>query len=243
MKMLLEPIVLKQLVVTPGLHAGAKETYLKLCLHSKTTIADNARTLNMSYDKLRRHIRELQGADWAYEFMEPSTRRIIIVPSMPLNVEESLAGHWQEQRNVTPYLGQWITDRWFALLIDDLTWIPNARPEALVSGAGSKRMEIDFKFRRHRVAVEFNGKFHFEAGPTEEEQKRLRQQQERDALKALLCARKDIVFVELTGKDLSYETIDSKLGHLLPIIPPRKDRPVFRLLNDLTHSYVNYLHQ
>lgn len=243
MKILLEPVVLKQLALAKDLHPSVKETHLKLCLHPKMTIAENAKQLEMPYDKLRRHIRKLQDADWAYTFVESKTRRTIIVPSMPLRVEEMLAEHWQMLRNFKPFFGQWITNRWFTLLVDDIGWIPNARPESLVSGDGSKRMEIDFLFERHRVAVEFNGKFHFEAGPTPEEQEKLREQQQRDATKALLCARKNMVFVEITGKDLSHETIESKLGHVLPLIPPRKNRPVFRLLDDFTHSYGNYLRQ
>lgn len=241
MRMLLEPIVLQQLAMAPDLHSSVKETYLKLILHPKTTITDNASVLGMGYDKLRRHIRVLQEADWAYEILEPKTKRLIVVPSMPQEVEKLLAKHWQVARSLTPYFGQWLAGCWFSLVIDDLNWIPDARPESLVSGDGSHRMEIDFMFQTARVAVEFQGKFHFEAGPSAEEQEQLRRQQERDALKALLCARKDFVFIEIAGKDLSYETIVNKLGHVLPIIPPRKERPVFRLLTDLTHTYVNYL--
>lgn len=241
MKMLLEPVVLAQMARTTHLGAAAKETFLKLCLNPKATIAANTKTFGMKYDTLRRHIRELEKADWAYEILEPRTNRLLVVPSMPLHVEQLLAKHWQTLRNYVAWFGEWLTGRWFSAIVDDLAWLPNARPESLVSGDGGHRMEIDFLFEKQGVAAEFQGNVHFEAGPSPEDQEKLRKQQERDATKALLCARKDLIFVEITGNDLRYETLVNKFAHLLPLIPPRKDRPVYRLLADLSHSYVNYL--
>lgn len=242
-KVLENRIVIRQLLRDQRLPPAIKVTHQLLCLHPKDTIVANAKLFNMRYDVLRRRVRRLQQLDWAYEFPHPETRRPVIVPFMPLTVEQMVADELQRGRNDTPYWGEWILGRWLDLIVDDDDYVDNARPESLVSGFGSYRMEVDYLFRGARVGIEFQGKHHFEAGPSKEEQEKLKRQQERDALKSLLCVRQDIAFVEIIGRDLSYETLVSKLGRLLPLIPPRKDRPLFRALSAMTHSYVNNLNR
>lgn len=243
MKVLLEPFVLREVMAIPRLYPGAKETYVKLCLHPKRTIAENSEVLGMHYETLRRHVRELKAFDLAYTYPDTRTGRAIVVPWMPLATEESLTQQWVQNRADFAYQGQWIAGRWLELLVDELDWVEEARPEFLVSGFGSNRLEIDFFFRRARVAIEFQGRYHFHAGPSKEEQDRLRQQQTRDGLKALRLSREDYMFVELTGADLHYETITNKLGQVLPLIPPRKDRPLFRRLTTMSLGYANHIHK
>lgn len=243
MKVLLDPFVLRQVMAIPHLQPGAKTTYVKLCLHPKRTIAENSEAFEMHYETLRRHVRELREFDVVYDYPDPRTGRSVIVPWMPFSAEQSLAQRWLQNRTDFEYQGQWIVGRWLDVLVDELDWVEEARPEFLVSGFGSNRLEVDFFFRRARVAIEFQGRYHFQAGPSHEEQHRLQQQQIRDGLKALRLSREDFMFVELTGADLHYETITNKLGHVLPLIPPRKDRPLFRRLTSMSLSYTNHVHK
>lgn len=96
----------------------------------------NAKLFNMRYDVLRRRVRQLQQLDWAYEFPHPETRRPVIVPFMPLAVEQMVADELQRVRSDTPHWGEWILDRWLGVIVDDDNYVENTRPESLVSGFG-----------------------------------------------------------------------------------------------------------
>lgn len=243
MRVLSHRLVTRHLLLDERLRASSKVTYGLLRIHRKNTIAFNATAFNMRYDTLRRNIRQLQELDWAYEFLDPITQRPIVVPWMPLAVEHTLANELRSSRSDTPFWGETLARHWLDTIVDDDDRVDNARPEWLVSGFGGYRKEIDFFFRRAAVAIEFQGRYHFEAGPSEEEQIELQRQQQRDALKSLICVRHNIAFVEITGKDLYYDALLGKLGHLLPIIPPRLERPLFRTLAEMSHSYVNNLNR
>lgn len=243
MRVLSHRLVTQHLLLDGRLRPSSKVTYGLLRIHRKNTISSNAKTFGMHYDTLRRNVRQLQEFDWAYESPDPVTGQPIVVPSMPLTVERMLANELRSSRSDMPFWGEALARHWLDVLVDDDDRLDNARPEWLVSGYGSYRMEIDFFYRRARVAIEFQGKHHFDAGDSDEEQVELKQQQERDALKSLICARHNVSFVEITGKDLYYDALVGKLGHLLPIIPPRKERPLFRALSEMSHSYVNNLNR
>lgn len=239
MRYLENKTVLRNLYLDDRLWPMTRVAYGLLRIHPKNTIAQTARMLGIKYDTFRGRVRQLQEYDWAYEFRHPETRKSIIVPSMPLTVEQLVADELLRARNYSGSWGEWLLHRWLDYIVDDDDCTENSRPESLVTGFGSYRLELDREFHQARVGIEFQGKYHLEAGPSKEDQARLKQQQQRDALKSLICARQDITFVEIFGNELSYETLVRKLGHLLPIIPPRKDRPIFRALTDMSHSYAN----
>lgn len=126
------------------------------------------------------------------------------------------------------------------MLVDDKRYEENARPAWAVSGAGSGRLEFDRLYLESKVAIEFQGRQHYEEVTFSDGRKsNLEEQQARDALKAMLCRRQRIAFVEIPATELSYETIIEKLDGLLPLVPPLMDRPLFQCLENLCRSYVN----
>lgn len=122
------------------------------------------------------------------------------------------------------------------ITVDDDNFLDNARLQWTVSGAGDNPLEFDRFYPDAKVAIEFQGRQHYEEVTFRHGKSDLEQQQNRDGLKALACLRQKVTLVEIPDIDLSHETLVAKLGGVLPLLPPRTDRPLFRTLADYAMS-------
>lgn len=194
----------------------------------------------MPYETLRWSVQRLIELDWAYRFPHPKTGRTIIVPWMPLDIEAAVARQVEYRSGLVPNKGEWLMKALLDVIVDDKRYEDNARPAWAVSGSGSDRLEFDRWYTEAKVAIEFQGRQHYEEVTFSDGRKsNFEAQRVRDGLKALLCSRQEVVFVEIPWTELSYETIVAKLEGRLPLVPPLFDRPLFRCLQNLCHSYVN----
>lgn len=243
MKFAKNEVAIRELLFDTQLGSTSKVIYNLLLIHRKNTIVANAKVFKMHYESLRRHVRQLKKLDWVYEFKHPETKQKVIVPWMPLDVEHKVANMLERMRQRTPFWGEWLLKAMLDLLVDDDDYVDNSRPEWAVSGDGSSRLEFDRLYETAGVAIEFQGRQHYQMSAFTPDKRALQQRTERDGLKALACIRRNIAFVEFAANELSYDTVTAKLGHLLPLIPPRFDRPIFRTLTNMCHSYVNYIHR
>lgn len=222
----------------------AKLVYLSLRHLPKNTIAQNAAALNMPYETVRGAVQQLIETGWAYRCRQSSTGRVIVVTWMPKDVERDLARQVELRSGLVANKGEWTMKAYLDLYVDDRDYEDNARPQWAVSGDGSGRSEIDRWYKGARVAIEFQGRQHYEIVTfSDGRSSNLEAQRMRDGLKALLCLRQGITFVEIPATELSYETIVGKLEGHLPLIPPLVDRPLFQCLQNLSHSYVNAARQ
>lgn len=232
-------VTIRRLLLYPKLGCTSKRIYNLLLLHPKRTIEENAKVFKMRYEALRRHIGMLKKFDWVYKFHDSKTRQSLIVPSMPLHVEREVANMLEYMRQRATFRGEWLLKQLLDLVVDDDDYVDNCRPEWAVSGDGSFPFEYDRLFETAGVAIEFQGRQHYDITPFTPDKQALQERMARDRLKQLACIRRNIAFVEFTTSDLSYDAIVEKLGHLLPLIPPRIDRPIFRTLTNMCDSYVN----
>lgn len=192
-------------------------------------------------ETLRRSIRRLVQLDWAYEVPRAGKVRPMIDRSMPLSVEQAVADELARVRRNVPNLGEWLMKCMFDMIVDDDDYHDNARPPWLVSGVGGGRMEIDRWYRSAEVALEFQGPQHYRVGgPYAPSEHALAEQMMRDSLKAGLCAREGIRFIEITAVDLQHHAISSKVAGLLPLRRVREDRPIYRALSKECQIYLNY---
>lgn len=86
------------------------------------------------------------------------------------------------------YRGEWLMRCLLDLWLRDSEFIDNARPERLVSGLGSGRLELDRWYVSSHVAFEFQGAQHYRVGtPYTQSEDQLEERKRLDRLKAELC--------------------------------------------------------
>lgn len=187
-----------------------------------------------------RLVQELLAADWVE--VVPAGRWRLIGPWMPMHVEEQVVRLLERARDRCPRVGEWLMMCLLNLLIRDLDYDDNARLSWLVSGEGSGRYEIDRLYNRLRVAFEFQGPQHFRRETsfhgTEQD---FEEQVERDKIKAAICATEGIQLFYVTPADLSLQAMYERLSGVVPIVPPRMNRPLFRAVERMCRSYANFV--
>ena len=114
------------------------------------------------------------------------------------------------------YHGEAIMREYLSLLIDSDEFEDNARPGFLVNPLTNERMELD-RYYPSVVAFEFNGSQHYRATQRFPSEQALAMQQARDLMKEALCARRGVRVVVINRDDLKLETMQQKVGALLPL--------------------------
>ncbi len=234
--------VLPALLADRRLRPIDRTVYLRFHLHPLATIHAHTTGAGINDRTFRRAASRLLEHGWLYigERVGPGGS-MILVPWMPLTVENEVANELQRIRNDVFYVGEWLMKCWLDLMVKELNVWENARLPWAVAGDGSGRLEFDRWYPTWRVAVEFQGSQHFTTGTafstTEEE---LRQQKLRDNLKAGVCARNGVKLVEVRATELNYHALRAKLADDLPLIPVRESGPLFVTMSQMSQAYVNH---
>lgn len=236
----LNRVLPKQIMCDRRLRRTSQLIYSCMRAHPKSTFKGYAAKLSIPYATVRRCIKELEHHDWVYSFRDPKSGERIYVPWMPLDVEKAVASRAEQLADVMPNRGEWLMKAVLDITVDDDNFLNNARFQWTVSGTGDNRLEFDRFYPDARVAIEFQGRQHYEEVTFRDGKTNLQKQQDLDGRKALACLRQQVTLVEIPDIELSYETLVAKLGGLLPFLPPRTDRPLFRTLANLCHGYVNW---
>lgn len=236
----LHRVLPKQIIQDQRLGRTSQFVYCLMRSHPKSTFKGYAAKFGMPYHTVRRNIKELEHYDWVYSFRDPKSRGLIYVPWMPLDVERALAVQAEWLADSVANRGERLMKAMLDITVDDDNFLDNARLQWTVSGAGDNPLEFDRFYPDAKVAIEFQGRQHYEEVTFRYGKSNLQQQQNRDGLKALACLRQKVTLVEIPDIDLSHETLVAKLGGVLPLLPPRTDRPLFRTLANLCHEHVNW---
>lgn len=205
-----------------------------------------ARLSTIPRETFRRSIARLKETGWVIELGPAPRGGTIVYAWMPLEVERLLVDEFERVREDVPNLGEWLLKWKLELLVEDRDFRYNVRPRWLVSGDGSGRLEIDVWFYNARVAVEFQGSRHHRATRLSANSGDDHSSQiERDNVKAGICSRAGIKYVEFAGRDLGVERIIDKLDGVLPVLVPLvhalERRPLMRKLSEMDQAYRNYV--
>lgn len=188
-------------------------------------------------ETFRRSVHQLIASDWML-FVDDPHRGKLLVPWMPVRVEERVLDELRRRLPSRRFLGESLLRALLDLCIDDRRYEDNATTEWLVTGDGSGQLELDRFYVDAGVAFEFQGAQHFRAGDLSSEAEFIAQRT-RDNIKIGLCTRNGVRLIEVTPFDLSVQTLRQKIGHALPWFPVFEDRPLCRGLHQLCHRYMN----
>lgn len=244
MRKILDSLLVNELFRDTRLHSTDIVIRLQLEHRAIDTMTGHLRTLPFPKETLRRSIHNLIDLGWAYPVKQTHTRARLIVPWMPLDVEHLVMEELERVRNDVAFVGEWLMKCILDLVVADLDFRDNVRPNWLVSGMGSGRLELDRWYKSARVAVEFNGTQHYQFEKAlQNHEEEFHEQQLRDNLKAGLCVRQGIRYVEVSSRELDFDVIIEKFEGLLPLRPIQPDRPLIQVVANMCRSYVNAVHR
>lgn len=193
----------------------------------------------ISYETFRRSIHRLADCGWVA--IREADRHLTVHPSMPVELEQHIADQLIRLRDEVPFVGEWLLKCKLDAVVRDQDYGDNLRPRWLVSPEGGGRLELDRLYRKAKVAFEFQGRQHYQ--PSSEFHKGdddFQRQIERDQLKDALCNTEGIRLITVQAKDLPFPQLLEKVAGVLPLRPINEDRPIYRALEKLTRSYLNY---
>lgn len=239
MRKTLEQTVQRFIFHDDRLSRTARLVYFGLWGTRRGTVAESTRALEMPRETVRRSVQQLLVHDWMYCFRRSDGGRVY-VPWMPAGVQKVAARRAKQLLDIAAPRGETLMKAWLDIIVNDLHYQDNPRPPWLVSSDSGQRLELDRIYVDANVAIEFQGRQHFESVSFHDGQRDLANQMMRDALKALACRRREIAFVEITAMDLSYDALRTKLEGLLPLVPPDMGGPVCKFLAAECDAYVNW---
>lgn len=199
-----------------------------------------ARESGMPYETFRSAARRLVATGWAYEVRLANGTAVI--PWMPLEVEESFVTLLSRMRDGIQYRGEWLMRCLLDLLLRRPDYIDNARPEWLVTGDGSGRLELDRWYWSANLAFEFQGPQHYRLGtPYTATADQLLERQRLDSIKAELCEAEGIQLISVYASDLSLERMEAKLCGTAPVVPLPAGSALVRFFERQCRAYRNYV--
>lgn len=212
---------------------------MHLHLSPVATRVQHGKQLRLAPETMRRATRELVKNQWAYERYLLGGRSPVIVPWMPPYVEELVVRELTRVRGEVGLVGEWLLECILYLVVDERDFRRNVRPQWLTLGLGGGRLEIDFWFWKQKVAIEFHGLHHYEYDPRLHSHRQdFVEQRTRDHVKAGLCAKHGIHYVEIPASELSIEYVLNKVRGVLPLRPFPTESAVVFTLEELCLSFV-----
>lgn len=224
----------------------AQSLYHAMRCMPKTFAMDYIRVLGVPRETGRRAIHELLRYGWAYTFVHPESGLDIVVPWMPRDIELAKARQVEELAETAPNRGEWVLKALLLLSVNAPYALYNHRHEWLVIRDGVrasesvKRLELDIDFPNVKVAVEFQGRQHYETVEFPSGRTDLQKQMALDRMKALACERRGYTLVEIPDVELSYETVLTKLQGKIDLIEPPKEGPLFHKLCEMAERHANW---
>lgn len=239
MHKIIETVVLPELLRDVRLSPVAALTWVRLHWSSVDTLAGLRRRWPMGRERLRRGLRELLDTQWAFTVPSRRRRSPLYVSWMPPHVEEKVVHELRRVREEVGLRGEWLLQCILYIVVDDRDCRYNARPHWFTVGGGMGPLELDVWFRSRKVAVEFQGTQHYEFEPQLHASRReFVEQQIRDNVKAGLCLRHGLHYIEIPAYELGFEYVVGRVAHVLPLRPFPEESRVVRTLRDMCASYV-----
>lgn len=236
------PLVMQSLASDRNLTGKDIQTYIHAYYNPLMSMAQLATHVGRPRQTMSGSVSRLIDAGWVYIHMNPGrTRGGLLVPWMPLQVEEKLVVLLARRRASVQFFGEWLMKNLLDLSLQHLPYYDNSHPEWLITPTG-RRLQLDRWLYDHNVAFEFQGIQHFEKDNefvrTDHD---LSRQYEHDGEKIRLCSLNKVHLVEVTAADLDYLRFRSKLEGLLPLAPVYDSGPLLREVTGMCKRYTRFM--
>lgn len=241
LRSLMTPLVLTALGEDKRLNGRDIQTYIHIYHQPLMSVREIAIHLGCATETIRTSVGRLVDTGWAYMHIPPGRKRgSIVVPWMPVNIEEQLASALAERRASVLYFGEWLMRCLLDLFVKDLVYHDNAHPQWQTTPEG-KRLQLDRWYYAANVAFEFQGRQHFEKDnefvKTDAD---LSRRFDSDGEKIRLCSLHGVQLIELRADDLDFHRLQVTLAELagkLQIVPVRERGPLFRMITGMCRQY------
>lgn len=240
MRHLLDRVLSKEIFSDERLSSGSQNFYFRMRHARKRTQTGYSRAFGIDKSIVCRRLNELEKSGWVYTFPDPVSRRPVYVNWMPLDIEERLAREVAHLVDISPHRGETLMKYMLYLMVDESYVLYNSRYRWLIAGFGKGRMELDVFFPDIKVAVEFQGRQHFETVTFHNGKTNLQEQQARDRAKYLACERQKVKLIEIEDIELSYFTLKAELEGSVPLMEPLQERPIFRIVEQLCQEHARW---
>jgi hypothetical protein len=200
------------LVDTKDLLVSAKFLRAAAEIKLPASLAEFARLSGLSRSVVFQACNALAEQGWL-TFRNTSNSRIA-VPCYPDDIERLRIELLLWEKDMAPYLGEFLMRRLLDEIVASTTYMDNARPVFLKNPETGQPLEVD-RLYREGVGFEYNGDQHYR--PTGKyDQHVVRKQATRDAIKLGLSMKHGITIVTVIDRDLSIEGMLAKIPSSLP---------------------------
>ena len=145
---------------------------------------------------------ELNRSGWLRFVNTPNSR--IAVPAFPREVEDERIEKLLWEKDMAPYLGEFLMRKLLDNTVASTTFMDNARPSFLRNPKTNQPLEYD-RLYFEGVAFEFNGEQHYSTTSEFPDPQALQERRTRDLIKVALSLENGITLVTVVDEDLSVE--------------------------------------
>lgn len=192
----------------------AKHVYAAVCHYKPRSLHELSRCAKISRKTVIRIVDSLARAGWVR--ITGTSHRKVLIPTMPDALQKARLEDLKVRKALAPHAGEFLLKAMLDQVVDSQDFVDNARPWFLQSGTTGEFLEFDRYYYVHKVAVEFNGRQHYETTPEFPDQAAVDEIKERDRLKAEICKERGIILVTVVPEDLVWSRLLNKLPGVLP---------------------------
>jgi hypothetical protein len=219
------PSIPAELLADPHIGAPAKLLYAGLQLspafrHRQITITytDLCGMAHASRNTVKTAMGDLVHRSWLKVTQDRPSRTLHLEVLNPMQYRQRLEVAQAVQRLGKPGPGgEKLMREILSLLVATDRFTDDDAPGFMVNPKTGELLEFDRYYPDQRVAFEFNGAQHYGATDWFPDTEEAKDRQLRDMIKAGLCFYKGIRLVIVHAEDLSLETMQQKVGSLLPL--------------------------
>ncbi|HLN60795.1 MAG TPA: ArsR family transcriptional regulator [Symbiobacteriaceae bacterium] len=188
--------------------------------------------VNLSLVTVRQTVRELAETGW---LAVKQAHQLAPITFSLLNPGQAEVAEADRRLQDADYKGEALMKEYLSLLIDSDRFEDNARPGFLINPLTGEPMELD-RYYPEGAGFEHNGRQHYETTSLQPSENRLRMQRARDLMKEALCARNGIKLVVIHQADLTLESMQQKVGALLPLRDLRGHEALIAYLEQVSQA-------
>lgn len=213
---LLDLALHERLVLDSKLTAAAIRLRVGMHELKPETITSLSGRFSLGKEATRCAINQLVDAGWAIDIRISSKRLRVIHPVFPRHVELLIGAEAEAEMQRARNYGEWLMRTYCDILVASTRYVDDSRPDWLRNLITRARLELDREYVPECVALEFQGKQHYETSDFGDD-KELVDQRLRDQQKKSLCLDRGVKLLEILPRHLTRDAMVARLGDALPL--------------------------